>query len=119
MEQQQTMNRRFEAIGWGSFFVWWGVTELFQSIPDGIGAIGIGLILLGLNAARSRYGIRTSGFTTTLGILAIVLGGLQLAQLVLDIPFELPVFGILLIVLGMIILGRELAGESSQNVSRL
>lgn len=117
MEQQQAFNRRLEAIGWGAFFVWWGVTELFQSLPEGIGAIGIGLLLLTLNAVRSRNGVPTSGFTTTLGILALVLGGLELAQVVLDLPFELPVFGILLIVLGMIILGRELTGNRSENVS--
>jgi hypothetical protein len=119
MEQQQALNRRLEAIGWGAFFVWWGVTELFQSLPEGIGAIGIGLILLGLNAVRSRNGICPSGFTTTLGILALVLGGLELVQLVLDLPFELPVFGILLIVLGMIILARELEGKRPDNVSSL
>lgn len=119
MDQQQALNRRLESIGWGAFFVWWGVTELFKSLPEGIGAVGIGLILLGLNAARSHYGIQTSGFTTTLGILALVLGGLELTELVLDLPFELPVFGILLIVLGMIILGRELAGTRSGNVSSL
>lgn len=119
MDQQQALNRRLESIGWGAFFVWWGMTELFQSLPDGIGAIGIGLILLGLNAARSRNGLPTSGFTTTLGILALVLGGLELAQLVLDLPIELPVFAILLIVLGMIILGRELASPKSKNASSL
>jgi hypothetical protein len=119
MENQQALNRRLESIGWGAFFVWWGVTELFQSLPEGIGAIGIGLILLGLNAIRSRNGIATSGFTTTLGILALVLGALQLVQMALDLPFQLPVFGILLIVLGMIILGRELVGKRSENVSSL
>lgn len=119
MENKQILDRRLESIGWGAFFVWWGVTELFPSLPQGIGAIGIGLILLGLNAVRSRNGIPTSGFTTTLGILAFVLGGLQLIQLALDLPFELPIFGILLIVLGMIILGRELVGKRAENASSL
>ena len=119
MENQQALNRRLESIGWGAFFVWWGLTELFPSLPAGIGAIGIGLILLGLNAVRLRNGLPTSGFTTTLGILALVLGGLELAQHVLHLPFEIPVFGILLIVLGMIILGRELTGKRSANVSSL
>jgi hypothetical protein len=119
MEQQQALNRKLDAIGWGAFFVWWGVTELFPSLPEGVGAIGIGLILLALNAVRSRNGIPTSGFTTTLGILALVLGGLELAQVALDLPFELPVFGILLIVLGLIILGRELTGNRSESACSL
>ena len=108
MDNLQTSNRRLEAIAWGAFFVWWGVTELIPALPEGIGAIGIGVILLGLNAARSVNGIPASGFTTTLGILALVLGALEISRLILRLPFELPVFGILLIVLGMIFLGREL-----------
>jgi hypothetical protein len=107
MDNIQNPNRKFEAIAWGAFFVWWGVTELFPSLPEGTGAVGIGLILLGLNLARSQNGIPTSGFTTTLGILALVWGGLELARPVLGLPFELPVFAIFLIVIGMIFLVRE------------
>jgi len=107
MDNLKTLNHRLEAIAWGAFFVWWGFTELFQSLPDGIGAFGIGLILLSLNLARSRNGIPTSGFTTALGILALVLGGLELVRPVLRLPFELPVFAITLIVIGMVFLARE------------
>jgi hypothetical protein len=106
MDNARTLNRTFEPVAWGAFFIWWGVTELFPFLPHGIGALGIGLILLGLNAARSRNGISTSGFTITLGILALVLGGLELASSVLRLPFDLPVFAILLIVLGVIVLIR-------------
>ena len=106
MDNARTLNRAFESVAWGAFFIWWGVTELFPLLPHGIGALGIGLILLGLNAARSRNGIPTSGFTITLGILALVLGGLELASSVLHLPFEIPVFAILLIVLGVIVLIR-------------
>ena len=108
MEHAHVSNRQLETLGWGLFFVWWGITELFTSLPHGIGALGIGLILLGLNAIRARNGIPTSGFTTTLGILALVLGGLELAARVLHLPFEIPIFAILLIVLGVIVLGRGL-----------
>jgi len=107
MDNLKILNHMLEAIAWGAFFVWWGFTELFQSLPDGIGAFGIGLILLSLNLARSRNGIPTSGFTTALGILALVLGGLELVRPVLRLPFELPVFAITLIVIGMVFLARE------------
>jgi hypothetical protein len=116
MNDLQVLNRRLEAVAWGAFFVWWGVTELIPSLPAGTGAIGIGLILLGLNAARSRNDIPASGFTTTLGILALVLGVLDFSRGLLRLPFELPVFGILMIVLGVIFLARELAGKRSQSV---
>src|SRR5574342_1375030 len=98
MDNVQKLNRKFEAIAWGAVFIWWGFTELFPTLPDGTGAVGIGLILLGLNAARSQNGIPTSGFTITLGILALVLGGLELVRPVFNLSFELPVFAIFLIV---------------------
>jgi hypothetical protein len=107
MNNTQILNRNLEAIAWGALFIWWGVIELFKFLPDGSGAIGIGLILLGLNAARSLNNIPTSGFTTILGILALVLGGLELARSVLYLPFDLPVFAILLLTLGALLLGRE------------
>jgi hypothetical protein len=93
------------------FFIWWGITELFN-FAAGIDAIGVGLILLGLNVVRSLNGMPTSGFTITFGILALVWGGLELAQSVLPLPFEIPVFAILLIVLGVILLARELQNRN-------
>ncbi len=108
MENTRTLNRNLETVAWGAFFIWWGIMELFSFLPHGTGAIGIGLIFLGLNVARWLNGIPTSGFSTTLGILALMLGGLELASSVLRLPFELPVFAILLIVLGVILLAREL-----------
>ncbi|HLO27931.1 MAG TPA: hypothetical protein VK249_02275 [Anaerolineales bacterium] len=115
MNNLQSLNRRLEAIAWGAFFVWWGLTELFPSLPGGTGAIGIGIILLGLNASRSMNGIPVSGFTTTLGVLALVLGVLDFSRGILHLSFELPVFGILLIALGVIFLARELIGTRSQS----
>jgi hypothetical protein len=108
MNNGQKLNHRLEVIAWGAFFIWWGITEMFPSLPEGTGAVGIGVILLGLNAARSLNGIPSNSFTTTLGILALAWGGLELAGPILRLPFELPVFAILLIVLGVIFLGREL-----------
>jgi hypothetical protein len=108
MENTRKFNFDLEAIAWGAFFILWGITEMFKSLPDGIGAIGIGLILIGLNAARSWTGRPTSGFTTTFGILALLLGGLELARPFLHLSFELPIFAILLLALGAILLMREL-----------
>jgi hypothetical protein len=103
-----TLNRNFEAIAWGALLIWWGITELVSILPNGFGAIGVGLILLGVNAARARNGVPTSSFSTTLGILALVWGGLELAATVLRLPFGLPVFAILLITLGLLLLGGEI-----------
>ncbi len=96
-------NRKIETLAWGALFIWWGITLLVQ-FPAGFGLIGVGLILLGANAIRYFQGIRINGFSTSIGILALVWGGLELAGAVLRLPFELPVFAILLIVLGLMVL---------------
>jgi hypothetical protein len=101
-------------LAWSAFFIWWGILELFPMLHDGTGALGISVILLGLNAIRSWNGIPTSGFTTTLGILALVLGGLQFVNAFIALPFELPIFAILLILFGLMLLGRELLHVGSR-----
>jgi hypothetical protein len=114
MNSTQTLNRNFEAIAWGALLIWWGITELVPSLPDGTGAIGIGLILIGFNVARWLNGFPASGFSTTVGILALVWGGLELAGALLSLPFELPIFAILLIVLGVIVLRGEILRMKEQ-----
>ncbi len=102
MENTRKSTFDLEAIAWGVFFLLWAFTALFKSLPDGISAIGIGLILIGLNIARSLTGRPTSGFTTTFGILALLLGGLELSRQLLHLSFDLPIFPILLFALGLI-----------------
>lgn len=110
MDNVRTMNRDFGQLAWGAIFVWWGITELFKFLPDGTGALGFGLILIGVNAARSLNGISISRFSITVGILALVLGVLELAGFFLTLPFEIPIFSILLIVFGVIVLAQAMAG---------
>jgi hypothetical protein len=74
------LNKRLETAGWGLFLILLGC---FMFIPDttiskGVWSICMGLIFLGLNAARYFNGIRMSGFTTLLGILALIGGVAQL-----------------------------------------
>jgi hypothetical protein len=74
------LNKRLEGIAWGLFLIMAGGFGLIpdEIIPKGTWSIGIGLIMLGLNAARYYYHIRLSGFTTFLGIIAIISGVLEL-----------------------------------------
>lgn len=108
MENTRKSTFDLEAVAWGAFFILWGITELLPSLPKGTGAVGIGIILIGLNLARSWNGQPTSSFTTTLGILALLLGGLELARPLLNLSFELPIFAILLLTLGLITLIRAM-----------
>jgi hypothetical protein len=113
MENTRNSNIDFGAIAWGALLILWGITEMFKSMPDGTGTVGIGVILVGLNLARSWKGQPISGFTTTLGILALLLGAFQLARPFLHLSFELPVFAIMLLVLGLILLGNALRGSTN------
>ncbi len=70
-QDNQTLNRRLATIGWGALFVWWGISILIGPITIGMSAIGTGLILLGVNAARMLKGIPTNGSTTAAGIIII------------------------------------------------
>ena len=78
--EKAALNKRLESSGWGLFFIMFGG---FMFIPEttvskGFWSIGLGLIFLGLNAARYFNGIRMSGFTTFLGILSLIGGIIQL-----------------------------------------
>jgi len=47
-------------------------------VAKGFWSIGVGVIMLGLNAARYFLKIKMSGFTTFLGIISLISGVMQL-----------------------------------------
>ncbi len=106
MQDTRSLNRRYETIAWGAFFIVLGVTSLIPGLPPGFGTLGVGVILLGLNLARYLSQIPTSSFTVVLGIIAICLGLADIARALINPAIELPVFPILLIVIGVIWLVR-------------
>lgn len=113
MDTTKNLTRNFDAIGWGALFIWWGISVLVTSLPVGTVAIGTGVILIGVNVARKLSGLPISRFSTTVGILALIWGVLELLGVLLNLPFELPIFAILLIVLGVIILWPEMRGTKN------
>ncbi len=74
--EKAALNKRLESIAWGLFLIMLGGFALVPdyTIPKGVWSIGVGLIMLGLNATRYYYKLRMSGFTTVLGILALIGG---------------------------------------------
>jgi hypothetical protein len=103
MNKYARTNASVDKLAWGGLFIWWGIT-LLVPFPVGVGLIGVGLILLAANAARQLQGAGINGFSTGIGVLALVWGGLELAGAVMRLPFDLPIFAILIIVLGVLIL---------------
>jgi hypothetical protein len=78
--EKAALNKRLETMAWGLFLVMLGGFMFVPKnlAPDGLWSIGVGLIMLGLNAARYFNKLRMSGFTTVLGILSVIGGIVQL-----------------------------------------
>jgi hypothetical protein len=110
------LNNRLDAIGWALLLILTGLVWIAPRalVPEGAWLIGFGLILLGVNVARSLNAIPVQGFGIWLGTLALVLGGLDLAGSILGLAFDLPVFAISLIAVGVVLLARELGGNRNR-----
>jgi hypothetical protein len=95
-QEKVLLNKRLESIAWGLFLIMLGCQAFVpaEQVNEGFWSIGVGFILLGLNAARYSNQIRMSGFTTILGIIALLSGVGELAGV------DLPGLAILLILLG-------------------
>jgi hypothetical protein len=100
--EKAALNKRLETIGWGCFLIMLGgfMFVPHEIIARGYWSIGVGIIMLGLNAARYFNGIRMSGFTTFLGVISLIGGVLQLVGL------EEIESAFLFIILGLALLGR-------------
>ena len=66
--------RKLDALGWGAFFVWIGVV-LMADIGAGWTLTGIGLIMMGVQLARTAFGLKLEGFWVVVGA-CFLLGGI-------------------------------------------
>ncbi len=99
--EKAILNKRLETIGWGLFLIMLGGFAFvpYAVVPKGLWSIGVGLIMLGLNAARYFYGIKMSGFTTFLGVISVLSGVTQLLGMHhLDAAILLIILGAYLII---------------------
>ena len=94
--EKSLLNKRLEAIGWVLFLTMIAGLWLMpgERVPESTWLIGVGLIMLGLNGARYFNGVKRSGFTIVLGILALFFR--MSGVLGVDLPF----FPILLLLIG-------------------
>jgi hypothetical protein len=72
--EKAASNKRLETMGWGLFLILLSGFMFVpkEMIPRGIWSIGVGLIILGLDAARYFNRIRMSGFTPPLGFISVI-----------------------------------------------
>ncbi len=106
-------NRKYETLAWGALFIWLGIwwiaPEASPLFPAGAGAVGVGIIMLGLNLARWMKDIPINLCSTVLGATFLILGGMKLTCGFLNCQSCSPsLLGVLLIVLGTALLTREL-----------
>jgi len=103
-KEKRALNKQLENAAWGLFLVMLGCLWLVpeERVPQDIWLLGAGVILLGLNGIRYWKGIRPSGFTTFLGAVGVLLGVGGLVRM------DLPVFPIVIILIGLAMVGNTL-----------
>jgi hypothetical protein len=115
--EKAALNKRLENMAWGLFLILLGASAFVphEQVNEGWWSVGVGIILLGLNAARYFTGLRMSGFTIVLGVIALLTGVGELAGV------DLPGLAILLILLGANLLlkpwleSRKLFGKAEES----
>jgi hypothetical protein len=106
---KRALDKRLEGIAWGLFLIMIGGLFLVpgNQVPEGTWLIGVGLILLGLNVARYLNGIEVSTLSLLLGVGALGVG-------ISDyFGVDLPVWPILLIVVGVHMLIKALSWRTA------
>ncbi|MBS1119884.1 MAG: hypothetical protein H6Q90_2112 [Deltaproteobacteria bacterium] len=84
IENRTTKEKRLEVGTWGVFFVWMGIA-LLASLPSGAWFLGVGLLVLGAQVARRGIALRIEGFWILAGVVFVLGGILELAQIKIDI----------------------------------
>ncbi len=97
---------RIDAVMWGLFFIWIGIVLLIRDLPEGIGSLGIGVIVLGGALLRLILGASVSFFWLIIGVVFMLAGVGDLLSI--DLPF-LPVA---LLVCGVLLLFHSKSGRS-------
>jgi len=91
------MSKKLDVTGWGLFFIWVGIA-LFINLDLGVGLLGVGIIILGGQAARKYFGLKLEGFWIVVGFLFLIGGLYEIFEA------KLPLVPILLILAGLLLL---------------
>jgi hypothetical protein len=96
-------NVALTSLAWGMFFVLIGLSLAASSYGVDVVpyvALGAGLILIGLNAARTGLGMTLSKFSLFIGIVAFAFGGAAL------INYRLDLFQTIIVLIGLFIIAE-------------
>ena len=114
MNAKKALNHNLSVFGWGTLFIWWSVVVTVHPITLGMGAMGTGLIMLGLNAIRLMNQIKPVGSSTVFGITFLAWGALDQARIMLGLPGGLS-FALALFVIGINIWMTPLFNQEKQD----
>ncbi|MFC1589920.1 hypothetical protein ACFL42_00350 [Candidatus Omnitrophota bacterium] len=105
--KKKAVLNKINGIGFALFIVIMGGLLLVPkgTLPESSWLIGVGLIMIGGNIARRLNGIGLCGCTSVLGILLLIAGILGLFGI------ALPVFPILLVVIGVSMILGIISGK--------
>ena len=106
MNDLEVLDQRYEAVAWGGIFILLGSLMFIPGDQNNVFVMGTGMILLGLNLARSLAQIAVNRFTVILGAMALVLGGLSLLWPVMGngTRFEVDIFPFIILAIGLYLL---------------
>lgn len=107
--ENEELNKRIEHVGWGFFLIMiggiWLIPDRF--VPEGTWLIGVAFILFGINVVRHLNQVPMSNFSLILGAIALFIGISDFFNI------DLPIFPILLIIIGVKLLIQPLLENKS------
>jgi len=102
---------RLDKAGWGLFFIWIAIAFVLD-VGDGLGLLGVAVIILGGQVARKSMGVHLEGFWLVVGVL-FLLGALW-ELFAVELPLVPIVLGLAGVVLVLSALGVFAKGESDE-----
>lgn len=98
-----------DAVGWSLFVVWIAAVLFVKEIPDGVGSLGLGILVFAGTLARLILGISISLFWIIIGLLFLAAGAGEMMKL------DLPLLPLALIVCGILLLLHKRSGRRGKN----
>lgn len=99
-----TVNRTLTGVAWGLFFILiggvWAWNQTTGQDVRALAALGVGVILIGLNLARGAAGLSIGRFSLAIGIIALLFGFGGLVGL------NLPLLPLILILIGLFVVAE-------------
>ena len=95
---------KLSSVGWALFLIWIGIAFL-ANLGFGVGLLGVGVITLGVQAARRLCGLKLEGLWVVIGLLFVVGGLWEVFEL------RLPLVPVVLIVAGLALLVSVFRGK--------